>query len=223
MNILTIVIIAIVSLVSLMGLILLFAFLIKGSSGFSFLLYSKDGRVRTKLIAKIKSDEKNRAIKRFVFPDGQNLPIREPTCYINNKPYREITFNSLGEYSYLEASKFDIDKETYLKLSLEPEEKQLALYRYKEYADKYSKSIDKYQAMTLVAMFIMTLIIGIGVIYSTIAYVNVSGKFVDIAQENTKVTNGLKDVSKIQQTISQQQIIMTGALIGNKSAIRQLT
>ena len=48
-------------------------------------------------------------------------------------------------------------------------------------------------------MLVMTIIIIIGVIYSTIAYVNIGGKYVEIAEENTKVTNGLKEISIIQK------------------------
>lgn len=220
MNMLIIAVIVVAIVFCLACGILLVAWFWMGRKQFQFILYAKDGTNRTYLNAKVKTDPKHPDVQKFVFSGGQSLDIKEPTCYINKKPVREITYNKLGEYCYLTATKFD--EKNYNSKALEPEEKQIALFRYKENSERYAKTLDKYQAITLIAMFVMTLIIGIGIIYCTITYVNTTSKFVEIAQENGKVADELKNIANIFQGISQQQSVITAALVGNNTIIRKL-
>jgi hypothetical protein len=172
-----------------------FYFRKKKGAKFPFLLYSKDGKNVMTIHGNLRTDPENRSNKRFFFSTLDcSLEIREPTKWINGKPHREIILNRLGEYNYLENT--TVDEEKYLRMSVRPEEKSLAIFRFKENTRRFENPMNKAQAYMLVGMVILTLILASGIIYSTVSYVKIGGTHVTLAKENQKISASNSAISQ---------------------------
>lgn len=197
-------------------------FLFRKKKQFPFLLYSRDCQRRKVIYATLKTDPTNRENKKFFFPGVDNqLPLQEPTCFQDGKAYREIMQNKDGGYSYLKCAK--IDEEDYIELSLTPDEKALALHRIKEYETRYQHPISKTQAAMIITGFIMIIILVIGIIYSTIAYVGAGKDVVKVVQANKENTAAIATSVGTLQKISVQQAQIAIALLKKDSQRINLT
>ena len=216
MNVIMFVAIGFGSVLLLAGGIFLY-FKITSSKKFPFLLYSRDGWNVTTIHAKVLVNPENVKDKKFIFDEYDSpLDIGEPTKWINGVPHREITYNQLNEFSYVKGRVVEgkeikgynefryvkgtiIDDISYLKVALEPEEKQISLSRLKENMKRYENPMGKLQAYTLIAGFVLVLLLAIGIIYSTIAYVGASEDLVTLAKENAKA---IPEVGRIADNIA---------------------
>lgn len=243
----------------LLAFILLLAgsyFYIKMKSGkkFLFLLWNRTGTEATIINAKIKVDPENKANKMFFFDQLDSpLPIKPPSIKIGGVYYRQITFNELSEFNYLEnkglfkdksqdyIDKFkeqsqnrtvkvphyiepgEIDDTYYKRMALTGEEKQVTLSRYKEYQKRYADPMNKYQAMSLVMLLLMTIIITASVIISTYQLVGNSKTMVEVNKESQKVANSIKASTDVLNEISLQNTAMISALTGDVNLTRRLT
>jgi len=176
---------------------------------FPFLLYSSNGSNRTILYPIVRVDPDNSNKKEFFFNSHkESMKIMPPTAWINGVGHREITYNNKQEFSYLKDT--TIDDTLHLKLSLDPEEKVLALHRYKENLARYKDSMGKYQAITLIGMFIMLILIVIGAVYCTIAFVGVASDMVDLEKENVKYKQVESSNIAALKEIATQLVAITG-------------
>jgi|AntAceMinimDraft_18_1070375.scaffolds.fasta_scaffold30243_4 hypothetical protein len=169
----------------IIGVSIYYLFTKKNKKEHPFLLYSSDGKHRTTIYPIVRIDPDNSNKKEFYFNSHkERLKIMPPSAWINNIAHREITYNNKQEFSYLKD--VSIDDTQHLKVSLDPEEKVLALHRYKENLSRYKDAMGKYQSFALIGMFMMLFIIVIGVIYSTIAYVGVASDMVELEKQNVQ-------------------------------------
>jgi cell division protein FtsL len=231
------------------GFFLFFWLKSKKGATHPFYIYSTDGIHREKVEATVVTDPNNQHKKMFYFPSRKvHLEIRPPNAWIGQIGIREITINTLNEYSYLdnrglipkdmtekekdilkakygmtylEKTKF-CDKQ-YLKLSLIPEEKSIALYRYKENANRFKNPIDKMQGMLFGLTLVMVLLVMIGVIYSTIAFVNVAGDMTELQIEINKGKEQDVGVMNTMAEISKQQTQIIGSWKSGEDIVRQIT
>jgi len=188
---------------------------------FPFILHSLDGEKARMLGAIVKVDKQNSSKKVFYFPEfDDELPIKEPTWYFAGTAYREVTQDRNGELQYLDRHK--IDKEKYLKVSIDPEEKALALYRYKENMRRYENPMDKASAAMLISGFVLVFLIMIGVIYSTISFANSAKSNVEFVKEQNKGIAQLKAVAESQERTTEQLVTVAALLTGNNTIIRKI-
>ena len=124
--------------------------------------------------------------------------------------YREIIQGKEGDYVYIKGVK--LDEKDYIELSLDADEKSLALHRMKENSVRYNNPISKTQAAMIITGFIMIIILTIGIIYCTIAYVGAGKDVIKVAKENTKVMNGINKNTEVLNQIGVQQAQMIAAL-----------
>ena len=186
--------IVIVSVLVLAGATWLFIKLKYGNKNkYSFTVHGSDGMSANDTLAVVKIDEKTNQERFFLADYKKFIDITTPTSFRNGKPYRDVMIDALGELKYLKGKK--IDKELYKTLSLIPEEKSIALYNYKEYANRYKNPMDKIQAAMLFGNMIIALLVIIAVVYSAVALSGSVGDMVEVAKENQKVVNGLAGVS----------------------------
>jgi hypothetical protein len=181
---------------------------------YTFILHYSNGTHTEEMKVSLIKDPENLNQTVFLFSNGQKLKNKSPTSWKGNTALRDICINELGEYSYLKGTKFS-DTE-YKTLSLTPEEKSIALYRYKENANRYANPMDKMQAYMLFGAFFMAFIVLVGVIYST---VSLTGSIDDIVEMQKEINKGKQidqQTATIMQEIAKQQIQIMGSLqIGN--------
>lgn len=220
MNLATIALIVVAVLIMLSAGIY---FLIKWKSKkpYKFLLHHSNGVNKTELVAHLIQDEAQLGQQKFLFDDGQKMDVRPPTTWRGAEAIRDIFINELGEYAYLKPE--SIDKDGYNKLSLTPEEKSIALYRYKENANRYANPMSKLQAYMLFGAFFMAFIILIGVIYCTATYVNMAESMVELQKEINKGSETMANTVNILNQISTQQIQILGSLQSGGEIVRPLT
>ncbi len=191
--------------------VLLWFFVFRKKKQYPFLLYSRDCQRRKVIHASLKTDPANKENKMFCFAGvDTKLPLREPTCFQDKVSYREIMQNKDGGYSYLEGIK--IDEKKYIEVSLTPDEKALALHRLKENEVRYQNPMGKTQAAMIITGFIMIIILTIGIVYSTIAYVGAGKDVVKVVKENKEAINAMSANTANLARISQQQAQITAAL-----------
>lgn len=197
-------------------------FLKKSKGKHPFLLYSLDGfRVQT-LNAQVKKDPKNPSNKRFFFPGiSDSLSIRAPSKWIGNKAYREVYFNDNGELSYVKDT--IINKEGYYKINILPEEKALALHRYKENAARYENPMNKTQAAMVIVGMLLVLLLAMGIVYASITYVNASKNFAVVSEKNAEVQKSTKETAIIMKDLAETNIQIAAALTGNVNLTRKLS
>lgn len=175
----------VVMFIILSGVGIFYFFTKRNKKEHPFILYSSDGKHRNIIYPIVRVDPDNSNKKEFFFPSHkERLKIFPPSAWVNNVAHREITYNDKQEFSYLKD--VSLDSSLHLKLSLDPEEKVLALHRYKENISRYKDTMGKYQSIALIGMFIMLFIVVIGVIYSTIAYVGVASDMVELEKQNVQ-------------------------------------
>lgn len=202
--------------------VVVWLFLFRKKKAYPFLLYSRDLQRRKVIHAQLKADPNNRENKMFFFPGvDTKLALKEPTCFQNGVAYREVMQNKDGGYSYLKGCK--LDEDDYIKLSLTPDEKALALHRIKENEVRYQHPISKTQAAMIITGFIMIIILVIGIIYSTIAYVGAGKDVVKVVQANKENTNAMAATTGQLAQISAQQAAITAALTKENNIKTNLT
>lgn len=187
-----------------------------------FLLYSKDGLNVSIVGASIRANKDNKSDRKFYFPDNQyELEIRKPTRFMNGKPYREITYDQEGKYCYLEGTTFNEDK---LNLTLKPEEKQIALFRLKEYQERYKDPIDKMGAISMIMQLIMVFIIAGGCIFCFVKTGTMLNTISEVVQETNKNAEITGETTAKQLQIMEMMAVMQGMEVdGNGKLMRQLS
>lgn len=251
MDIGTIIIYGLIGFVLFIGLLVgLFFFLKKkGGPKHPFILYSLDGSRMRIVEGVVKKDPENPNRQKFFFKDvDASLDIRPPTTWLNNVPHREIIYNDLGELSYVNSEFKDkelkvpvpkkeydkdgnvtwvtetkIEKTKYKELAIEPEEKALALHRYKESMKRYENPMNKAQAAMLIGGFILVLLIGIGVIYSTITYSNLIKDHVVVVEKSSQIAADNKAVANTNQAVTEQLAQILAALTNNANITRTIS
>lgn len=221
MQIIVIAILIVIGVTIPLGIIAFFIFRSKGSKH-PFILLSRDGKSANVVTAVLKTDPQNSSKKQFVFSTLNTfLPIAKPNWYFNRIGYRIITQDNKGDYSYVEPKLV----ESTFEFGLTPEEKELALFRYRENQKRYENPMNKMQAAMVIAGFILVLIIMIGVIYSTIAYVNASSNVVKMTHELNEMAKTNHQAIQTMQQISLQQTQIIASLQGqgNVTINRQLS
>lgn len=219
--IIAIIVIVIVLFVSAFGF-LAWAFFFRRKKQYPFLLYSRNLKNAREVYAAIKVDPENKENKVFTFSGvDSKLAIREPSLFIGSKSYRQIIQNQNGGYSYIDG--ITLDEANYLKLSLSPDEKSLALHRIKENHERNANPVSKTQAAMLITGFIMVIILAIGIIYSTIAYVGAGKNVVKVVETNKANINSMNAVTSRLADISEQQAQITGALTKGRNITRQIS
>lgn len=205
-----------------LGAVVVYFVFFKKKKQYPFLLYSRDCQRRKVLQGQLKTDPTNRENKVFVFPGvDSRLPLKEPTCFQSGTAYREIIQNKDGGYSYIEGA--TINEEKYIELSLTPDEKSLALHRIKENEVRYQHPISKTQAAMIITGFIMIIVLTIGIIYSTIAYVGAGKDVVKVVKANKENTNAMASATTTLGQISAQQAAITAALTKDNNIKMNLT
>jgi len=209
-------------LVILLLMFLGYMYFFRRKKQYPFLLYSRDLKRRKVIYAVLKTDPNNKENKKFFFQGmDTQLPLKEPTAFQNNVAYREVIQNKAGGYSYIEGTK--LDEKDYLELSLSPDEKSLALHRIKENEDRNSNPMSKTQAAMLITGFILIIILVIGIIYSTIAYVGAAKNLVKLAEQTKAIQASAGANLQIMNTITEQQARITAMLTGDKNITRTVS
>lgn len=197
-------------------------FVFRKKKQYPFLLYSRDLQRRKVIQATLKADPENKENKQFFLPGiDKPLALKEPTCFQKGVGYREVMQNKDGSYSYIKGMKLDENK--YIEMSLTPDEKALALHRIKENEVRYQHPISKTQAAMIITGFIMIIILVIGIIYSTIAYVGAGKDVVKVVQANKENTNAMAASTGQLAQISAQQAAITAALTKEHNIKTNLT
>ena len=213
----------IVGILLLLGGIALWYFW-KKSAGkkYKFLLHSADGKNVNIIDGKVTTNPDNSSDSLFTFSNNPSkLTIRKPTKFIDGTAYREITYDSEGKYCYIESS-FNDKK---LENALQPDEKQITLFRLKETQERYKNPMEKFQAITLIAGFIMCLIVIGGVIFMTIKFSSQIGTIAEIAKDNKAVAEMNGQTMNKMVLVTEQLAVISGTKINNETGdlIRQLT
>lgn len=193
----------------------------KRSKKFNFFFYSKDGKRSRVINAIVKIDSENASKKVFYFAEfDSELSIRDPSFEFEGKLYRECMQDPNGDLQYVERSDIDNKK---LELAILPEEKALALYRFKENQRRYDNPLNKATAGLLIGGFILVFLIMLGVIYSTIAFGNSAVKQVETAKVNHEVAQTNLAVAETNRDIVEQLVTVAALLTNNKSVTRILS
>lgn len=218
MNVILIIVIA-VGLLLFAGIGLL-VWLDRQSYKYKFLLLPLNGNNFEIIKAKKMVDKKNKKLKYFSFKNNTSeLPIKEPNGLFKGKNIRVISFTPTGDYSYVD--KVTADKDNYLKYSLEPEERELALRQFNENQRKYSE-VDKTQLAVFFGMIALAVLLMIGIIYSVISFTKNADLFGQLAKENTETTKSLNNIANTNQKVAE---ILSSALLKDTNAtiIRQVS
>lgn len=190
--------------------------LLTGVGGLIWWLNSKSWNIRFHLVTsqglkevkgKRITSKTNKSQRFFVFKNNTTkLHIKEPNGYYNGKPTRFITYSPNGDYVYLES--FEPDKNNYLKYSLEPEERELSLWRFQENQKSYG-SVDKMAIASLFTNIALVVIIAIAVIYSVISFTKNADTFAEIAKNNRETVSEMNgQITAIERISEYQMIIM---------------
>lgn len=201
---------------------MLWAYIFRKRKNYPFLLYSRNCKDRRVIYAALKVDPNNKENKLFAFPGvDTRLALREPTCFQDGKGYREIIQNKAGGYSYIKGAK--LDEKEYIQLSLNADEKALALHRLKENEARYQNPMGKMQAAVLITGFIMIILLSIGIIYSTIAYVGAGKHVVKVVETNNKMQTTQTAQLDRMAVITEQLTAITGALTSDYNITRRVS
>lgn len=206
--------------------LVLWLFVFRKKQGYPFLLYSRDLQRRKVIQATLKADPGNKENKQFFFGGvDTKLSLKEPTCFQDGVAYREVMQNKDGGYSYIEGC--EINEKNYIELSLTADEKSLALHRIKENEARYANPMGKQQAAMLITGFVLIIILVIGIIYSTIAYVGAGKDVIKVVVATKEMQNAQNANTNTLALISAQQAQITAALTKenniNTNLTRQIT
>jgi hypothetical protein len=220
MNILILVVSIIGGVFLLGGGIFLYFYMKKGGK-YPFLLYSRNGKQITQLNAILKTDPENSARKQFFIDTiGFSFDVKSPSKWIGQTAYREIIQTESGDYAYIKGT--EIDEKDYIKVSLQPEEKIIALNRYKENKRRYTNPISKGMAGLLVGSLILAFILIVGIVYSVASYAGAAKDMAELAKENTKNGAIIQQTSNNAKIITEQLVMVTAALTENYNITRTI-
>jgi len=217
-------VVGIITILLILGGIALYYFW-KKSAGkkYKFLLYSADNKNVNIIDGTVSTNPDNTSDTLFTFSNNPTkLTIRKPTRYIDGTAYREITYDNEGKYCYLESVSINEKK---LELALQPDEKQITLFRLKETQERYKNPMEKFQAITLIAGFIMCLIVIGGVIFMTVKFSTQIGTIAEIAKDNKEVARINGETINKMVLITEQLAVISGTRINNETndLVRQLS
>lgn len=187
---------------------------------FPFMVYSKDGKTRYTIFGTIKKDPENPYDQKFFFDKYPPIKVSEPSAFVDGKPIREVTFNDLGELSYIDTNLKDDKYKTH---NITPEEKQLALNKYKEARRRFENTMNKYQAAVVIGAFLLILVLILGIIYASVSYANAAKSMGEVAKENSKVSNDLKQIAETNKEVSEQLLKVSAALTSGTNITRNLS
>jgi hypothetical protein len=177
----------------------------------AFIFYSKDGRSRNIIYGKVVTSTENSSEQMFYLPKYKTkLNIRQPTCYIEGRPFREIGYDSKGEINYIEVAKEGIDNKSYLDLGLTPEEKIVSLQRYKDNRRRYEQNLNKWQTISSIIFIIIMILAIIGVIVMTIQMKKIATENVEAAKIYKEIEQSkAKDIEVLNKIAEYQLQVMS--------------
>lgn len=214
-------------IVVLTGIFIYFNMRNKGNK-FLFKLHLPNTLDTKDVYAVIKRDPNHPQQKMFYFKDFNLwLSYRAPSRRENLKSVRDIAFNDKQEFEYITYSPM---QNKHVERGLDPEEKQIALHRLKEYSNRYDYDMSRKQALQFFGMIGLTVIMIIALTVSVIFYARAVGDSVDVAQTNKEVTDGLNAVASQIAAVTEEQAIITalladvrsGVVSGNDSVVRPI-
>ena len=195
-------------------------FLTKNTYKFLFKLTSRDGRVERTVKAKMINDPDNKRIKKFQFKDNPTLlPVREPDAHFNGKAMRRITYNVEGEYVYLKGYK--VNEDNYIKSSLEPTPKALALYQMQA-NQRRNPIVDKAQTFAFISSIIMLILVLGATVYLSYTFAKTSENMVLLSQENKQVSIEARQYSELMLESNKIFLQATGMLSGYCGELSQV-
>lgn len=254
--IILIVVLGFVGLALLVGFIVFVIVFFKGKKKNLFLVYNKEGDKVRILSAEIRRNAKNKKDKFFFIPAlDSELDIRAATKWIDGVGYREIVMNQISEYSYLKnigrsdkldamtAAEQKTAKENVTErpvyggrailrdpnnsnLALDPEEKQITLFRLERYHEKYPMPVTKMEVLLLVGFIILFIISVVGVGYTTYQNSKTAQYVGQTAEDLKGVTSNLASVHNTQLNILNLQSQLIAQIKGqpiNANLTRQLS
>jgi len=193
----------------LTGLFIYFSARNKGNK-FLFKLHLPDERNTRDVYAVLRRDPNHPAQKEFYFKDyNLRLTFRAPNRYENGKSVRDIAFNDKQEFEYITVGGIE---NNHITRGLDPEEKQIALHRLKEYSGRYDNDMSRKQALQFFGMIGMTIIMVIALTVSVVFYARAVGDSVDVAQANKEVAASLNTVASQIADVTEEQAIITALL-----------
>lgn len=188
----------------------------KSKKKYPFILYNADGSKNREIFAVLSTDEFNRDVVQFEFP--QDFPkavllVKPPSFWVDGKGYREIIQNDLGELSYVEKR---INKDKYLELNIMPEEKSIAMSRMRGYSERYQRDVTKWQAFTLGAIVIMFFIGIVGAGYVFTSTYKASDNLIVVSQQTKDSTRAIQTTSEVLNDLVGRLIVMQGEIDSDK-------
>lgn len=215
MNIIGIVAFAVVGALVLLGLVWWYYSAVASKKKYPFLYYKSATNV-VKTNGRLRYDRVTKK-KFFTFDFTEDkLEIRPATRDLDGVSYREITTDRKGDLIYLQAGK--IVDERYLQVALEPEEKILALEKYKEIEARFQNPMEKSAVALMAGAFVLVLLIMIGIVYVTISYSNSIKDAKELSVENTKTAQANREASQATEraaTIFAQVAVTLTDMKGN--------
>jgi hypothetical protein len=167
---------------------------------YNFELTTRDGKNSRLIKAKITSDPDNPKIQRFAFKENSSLlMIKEPDGSFEGKPIRRITYNSEGKYVYLTG--YSVDEHNYLKMSLKPEARELALYQYQA-NQRRNPVLDKLQMATLITGVVLFILILGSIVFMSIKFYKASDNVVEISSSLETFSNNWKSYTDVSLEIN---------------------
>jgi flagellar basal body-associated protein FliL len=203
---------------------------------FLFYIYSRDLKSITTTHGKLIKDSNNQNV--FELPKyNKFIDVKSSTRYLNGKMIRELVFTKDGNFAYIHDLKLvpatkdvkgkiineALDEEEYLKYSLSPEDKQIALYRIKEIAQRFNSGMDKTQMLTLISLGVICLIMIIATAFMGYKMYQTSQ---NMNEHQETLTDSTKNIDKLASTnllVTEQLAALVTGKYNNLNLSRQLS
>lgn len=200
----------------------LFGLIGKKKSDYPFHVYDRSGKHVETTYANLMVDQENRERRHFVFDKFKDkLDVRQPTKWVDGKPYREATFGVAGEMVYLEGTK--ISSDNYLENALKPEERQITASKIKENTLRYAQPMNKWQAIGFLALIVLVLVVIGGTVYSVISETKISANYLEATKESGVLAGAFTQAAATNQEVTEELARITSALTGDANLTRQLS
>lgn len=187
------------------------------SNKFLFKLHLPDERNTRDIFAVMRRDPNHPEQKQFYFKEfNLSLSYRAPTRYENGKSVRDVAFNSKQEFEYIT---FGGIENKHIGRGLDPEEKQIALHRLKEYSNRYDYDMSRKQALQFFGMIGLTVIMIIALTVTVIFYARAVNDSVEVAKSNQEVASALKSVASQIADITEEQAVVTALLVRERDGV----
>lgn len=220
MNIMLI-IITVIIITLLAGGIFFIVMRLRGGSKTDFMLIGREGKTldlfKCKIILDQNTKEKVFNLSKF----GKRLPLKPANLFLNGKPIRVVTYDSGGDIVYADPCK--LDEKNYMNINLSPEEKQIALNRYKDNASQFGSDISKFQAMVVIGLVVMFIFSALGTSYTAYSISKAVKTVAENSEDAKTIAQSNAKVSETNKEVVEQLAAISTALTNNKNITRQLT